>query len=277
MNERIKTAIEKVEHKILDKGFIRVIDIMGDDAAIAEAARVSYGKGTKTKRQDAGLIRYLLRNWHTSPFEMCEIKFHIKCPIFVMRQWIRHRTANVNEYSARYSEVKDDFYIPDLERIQGQSTTNKQGSDGELPLEIRQQFRQQLIEQCQSQYNIYKQALENGVARQTARIILPLNTYTEFYWKIDLHNLLHFIRLRADHHAQWEIRQYANAMLEIVKNWVPAVYEAFIEYRMESQNISKTGLENIRKMIKGESIEFEESNFTSKREFNEFIEKVRVL
>lgn len=242
--------VKNKEYKLLDHGFIRVVDTMGDDSAIVQAARVSYGKGTKKVNEDRGLIRYLLSHKHTSPFEMCEIKFHVKMPIFVARQWIRHRTANVNEYSGRYSVMNGEFYIPELDQIKGQSATNKQGSDGYLPDEARELFQSRLKELCADADDNYRHALnmdEDGepivaagssVSRETARIGLPLNLYTEMYWKIDLHNLLHFLRLRNDPHAQYEIRVYAEAMWDIVKQWVPHTAEAFYDYAMKSVTLS---------------------------------------
>lgn len=210
---------------VLDHGFIRVIDYMGNDAAVVQAARVSYGEGTKTLREDAGLIKYLIKNKHTSPLEACELKLHIKLPIFVARQWIRHRTASVNEYSARYSVVTDDFYIP--EQFRQQDTKNRQGSSGIFESELNEQMRETLLTQSRLAYQAYQFLLNSGTARELARTILPVNFYTEWYWKIDLHNLLHFLTLRCDEHAQWEIRQYADVIASLVKLWVPTVYEAW--------------------------------------------------
>ncbi|MDA3844325.1 MAG: FAD-dependent thymidylate synthase, partial [Candidatus Kapabacteria bacterium] len=209
----------------LDKGFVRLVDYMGDDAAIVQAARVSYGKGTTSKKQDAELIRYLLRHRHTSPFEMVEFKFHVKLPIFIARQWIRHRTANVNEYSGRYSEMKNEFYIPEPDQIRKQSTLNKQGrSDKALPYEEAKAIIEQLDAVQQNLFNEYNGMLEKDLARELSRINLPLSTYTEWYWKIDLHNLLHFLRLRIDHHAQYEIQVYGLAIAELIKAVVPMAY-----------------------------------------------------
>lgn len=233
-----------VPFKVLDKGFIRVIDYMGDEAAVAQMARVSYGKGTKSINEDRGLLRYLMRHRHTSPYEGNEIKLHIKMPIFVMRQWIRHRTANVNEYSARYSEMPDEFYFPELEKIKLQDTKNKQGSDGEVDETKRQSFLAALQQGCAWMFDKYSEALGGNIAREMARIGLPLNIYTECYWKIDLHNLLHFLSLRCDPHAQYEIRVYADVILnEIVKAWVPNIHQAFHDYVINGATFSAQELE----------------------------------
>jgi len=258
------------EHKVLDQGFIRIIDYMGSDSAIVQAARVSYGKGTKQINQDEALIKYLIRHYHTTPFEMCEIKFHVKLPIFVARQWIRHRTANVNEYSARYSILDNEFYIPQPENIAKQSDTNKQGRGEIFDSVTTKRIIDSLTNDSNLVYSHYEQLIEQGFAREMARGNLTLNYYTQFYWKIDLHNLLHFLRLRADKHAQYEIRVYAEKMLELVKKWVPLTYNAFVEYRLESACISKKGLEIIRKLIKGEKITREESGI-GQREWNELM------
>jgi thymidylate synthase (FAD) len=231
MANTIRESVINKEYKCLDYGFIRLVDYMGDDAAIVQSARVSYGKGTKSVTEDKGLIRYLMRHRHTSPFEMVEFKFHVKLPIFVARQWIRHRTANVNEYSGRYSEMRDEFYIPAPDQIRPQAALNKQGRASE-PMsrdkadEIIKRYRQ--IQKLL--FDDYSALLDTGLARELARINLPLSTYTEWYWKIDLHNLFHFLRLRLDVHAQYEIRVYAEAMAEIVKKIVPVAYEAFEDY-----------------------------------------------
>ncbi|MCC8369241.1 MAG: FAD-dependent thymidylate synthase [Rickettsia endosymbiont of Oxypoda opaca] len=268
--------------KVLDHGFIRVIDYMGDDSAIVQAARVSYGKGTKQTNQDKGLINYLIRHHHTTPFEMCDIKFHIKLPIFVARQWIRHRTASVNEYSARYSILGNEFYLPERENISAQSKINKQGREEEnsVPKEIADKVLSLLEQDARNCYSHYTEMLnadedgnildENtiGITRELARMNLTLNFYTEWYWKINLHNLLHFLRLRADSHAQYEIRVYAEKMLEIVKAWVPFTYEAFNEHRLEGKSISKKGLSVIKRMINGENVTHETSEMT-KREWDE--------
>ncbi|MDR1031627.1 MAG: FAD-dependent thymidylate synthase [Holosporales bacterium] len=217
---------------VLDHGFIRVIDYMGDDTSIVQAARVSYGKGTKQSKQDAGLIDYLMRNDHTSPFEMCEIKLHIKMPLFVARQWLRHRTASVNEYSARYSVLNDDFYVPDTSRICAQSQSNKQTSGEALPLDVTKQIIDTIKSVSRLAHDKYKELIDIGLVREVARSIIPLNTYTEMYWKIDLHNLLRFVRLRNSPHAQYEIRVYAEKIQELLKAWVPLVYESFIKHKM---------------------------------------------
>jgi thymidylate synthase (FAD) len=268
--------------KVLDHGFIRVIDYMGDDAAIVQAARVSYGKGTKMLSQDKGLINYLMRHYHTTPFEMCEIKLHIKLPIFIARQWIRHRTANVNEYSARYSILDKEFYLPDPQNIEIQSQSNKQGREGVLDPNKAQRVLDILREDSLRCYDNYMDLLnldektgevkdpnKDGIARELARMNLTLNYYTQWYWKIDLNNLLHFLRLRADAHAQYEIREYSNIMLDIVSKWVPLTYEAFTNYRKDSVNLSKTGVDILKKMLKGKQLSQEDSGM-SKREWSEF-------
>ena len=264
---------------ILNHGFIRVVDYMGTDAAIVQAARVSYGVGTKKISEDRGLIRYLLRHRHTTPFEMCEIKFHVKLPIFVARQWIRHRTANVNEYSARYSILKDEFYMP--ENVKVQSQINKQGGDEEAGSDIVSSFLAHSEETSSAEYEVYKLYLKQGVSRELARMNLPISIYTEWYWKIDLWNLMHFLSLRSDPHAQWEIRQYANKMLEMMLWWVPLTYHAFVDYDLEAANLSRLELALI-KTIAGENLaQWLKGDFTvlypvgmSDREIKEFKEKV---
>lgn len=265
---------------VLDHGLIRVIDYMGNDQSIVDAARISYGQGTTSKNDDKGLINYLMRHHHTSPFEMCEIKLYIKCPIFIARQWIRHRTANVNEYSARYSEVKDDIYIPQPEHVKTQHSSNKQMSGGELSQIEIDCFLEDLESGCKRQYTDYKVALANGygVSRETARIGLTLNTYTEFVWKIDLHNLLHFLRLRMDSHAQYEIRVYSDVIAEIVKAWCPLAYEAFEEYRLKAVTFSGKESSILNKYISSLKqdnicIESEREKFST-GEWREFIEKL---
>ncbi|BFD48109.1 MAG: FAD-dependent thymidylate synthase [Wolbachia endosymbiont of Sergentomyia squamirostris] len=277
MNEATKRTIVKEidailyeEHKVLDHGFIRVVDYMGSDSAIVQAARVSYGKGTKQISQDEALIKYLMRHHHTTPFEMCEIKFHVKLPIFVARQWIRHRTANVNEYSARYSILDNEFYTPKPEQVAKQSDNNKQGSGEAFDPDTSKEIIDSLTNDSNLVYSHYEKFIEQGLAREIARTNLMLNYYTQFYWKIDLHNLLHFLKLRADKHAQYEIRVYAEVMLDIIKKWVPLAYNAFVEYCLESACISRTGLEIIRKLIKGENVTREESNI-GKREWSELM------
>ncbi|WP_264339715.1 FAD-dependent thymidylate synthase [Wolbachia endosymbiont (group A) of Cydia splendana] len=277
MNEATKRTIVKEidailyeEHKVLDHGFIRVVDYMGSDSAIVQAARVSYGKGTKQISQDEALIKYLMRHHHTTPFEMCEIKFHVKLPIFVARQWTRHRTANVNEYSARYSILDNEFYTPKPEQVAKQSDNNKQGSGEAFDPDTSKEIIDSLTNDSNLVYSHYEKFIEQGLAREIARTNLMLNYYTQFYWKIDLHNLLHFLKLRADKHAQYEIRVYAEVMLDIIKKWVPLAYNAFVEYCLESACISRTGLEIIRKLIKGENVTREESNI-GKREWGELM------
>ncbi|WP_333023637.1 FAD-dependent thymidylate synthase [Wolbachia endosymbiont of Pentidionis agamae] len=262
------------EHKMLDHGFIRIIDYMGSDSSIVQAARVSYGKGTKHISQDEALIKYLMRHCHNTPFEMCEIKFHVKLPIFVARQWIRHRTANINEYSARYSILDNEFYIPELKNISKQSETNKQGSGKSFAHDTAKKIINALTDDSNMVYSHYEQLIEDGLARETARSNLTLNYYTQFYWKIDLHNLLHFLKLRISKNAQYEIRVYAEAMLEMVQKWVPLTYSAFIEYCLESACISKKGLEIIRKLINGQVVQYEESGI-GKREWDELFDLIK--
>ncbi len=279
-------ALEEILYKpipVLDHGFVRVVDYMGDDSAVVQAARVSYGRGTKKSLQDKGLINYLIRHRHTTPLEMCDIKFHIKLPIFIARQWIRHRTASVNEYSARYSILSNEFYLPDASHLTPQSSVNKQGrSETALPEDIALKVLATIKEDSLRCYKNYIGMMneddqgniidENniGITRELARINLTLNHYTEWYWKINLHNLLHFLSLRADSHAQYEIRVYAEVMLDIVKAWVPFVYEAFQEHRMHGASLSKTGIEIVRKMIKGETVD-QQSSGMSKREWDELM------
>jgi len=240
------------EIKVLDKGFVRLIDYMGTDGAIVQAARVSYGKGTTKKSRDRELIRYLLGHWHTSPFEMVEFKFHVKLPIFVARQWIRHRTANVNEYSGRYSVMKEEFYRPEPDQLRFQSEVNKQArSDEQMPADLKEDFLAHSDGLQKQAYRKYNRFIDAGLARELARINLPLSLYTEWYWKIDLHNLLHFLRLRMDSHAQWEIRQYANVMGEIVKTACPITWEAFEDYRINAQTFSAIELKILQEALSG--------------------------
>ena len=278
----ISKSLEKMLFKplkVLDKGFIRVVDYMGNDDSIVQAARVSYGKGTKKKSQDEGLIRYLLRHRHTTPFEMCEIKLHVKLPIFIARQWIRHRTANVNEYSARYSILEDEFYIPKTENLAMQSSTNKQGREGEINLTLAKKIISILNEDSKRCYDNYTWMLNekdgknfdnnrSSLSRELARINLTLNTYTEWYWKVDLHNFMHFLALRADKHSQYEIRAYAEILLKILKSWVPVTFKAFCSYRLNSAELSQEALEVIKKLIKGNKVKFSDTNL-SKREWEE--------
>jgi thymidylate synthase (FAD) len=234
----------------LDKGFVRLVDVMGDDHSIVQAARVSYGEGTKRLTEDRGLIRYLLRHQHTTPFEMVEFKFHIKLPIFIARQWIRHRTANVNEYSGRYSEMKDEFYIPSLENIRPQSTMNKQGrSDETFPTDQAEQIAAKFEKSQNQMYAEYQELLDMGVAREIARINLPVSNYTEWYWKIDLHNLFHFLKLRMDSHAQYEIRVYGEAMAQIVREIVPVAWEAYEDYTLHSVRFSRLEANALASML----------------------------
>lgn len=274
---------------VLDHGFVRVIDYMGDDAAIVQAARVSYGRGTKQVSTDRGLINYLMRHRHTSPFEMCEIKLHVKLPIFVARQWIRHRTANVNEYSARYSILDREFYLPDSEKLAlkktlaqqpalfeqlsmaeataAQSTTNRQGREAALDPAAAAEAVRKMREVANRAFTAYDQLLGEGgrpaVARELARIVLPLSTYTQWYWKIDLHNLLHFLALRADPHAQYEIRAYAEVIFDIVRRWVPLTAAAFEDYRLHAVTLSARACEVVRRMIAGERVTQETSGLSS--------------
>jgi len=225
--------------KCLDKGFVRLVDSMGGDDAIVQAARVSYGKGTSKVSQDKGLIRYLMRHRHSTPFEMVEFKFHCKMPIFVARQWVRHRTANINEYSLRYSEARDEFYYPDPENIQFQSALNKQGRMGEVPEDLKQKVKEYFKEISERSFAIYSELNEAGIARELARSVLPVNLYTEWYWKNDLHNLLHFIGLRSDTHAQYEIRVFSDAMAESVKAVAPFAWEAYQDYVVQGMRFSR--------------------------------------
>ncbi|MAR57292.1 MAG: thymidylate synthase (FAD) [Rickettsiales bacterium] len=269
---------------VLDHGFVRVIDYMGDDAAIVQAARVSYGRGTKKVSEDRGLIRYLMRHWHSTPFEMCEIKFHVKLPMFVARQWIRHRTANVNEYSARYSILDKEFYVPQMAQLAPQSAANHQGrAEGDTlseleaarVLEILKNDSEQCyghyeeLMNCDAQGNVLDEN-KTGIARELARMNLTMNYYTQWYWKIDLHNLFHFLMLRADSHAQYEIRAYADVMLDVVKKWVPHAAEAFEEYRMQGAHLSGTGVDVVKRMLAGEDVTQENSGLT-KREWGELM------
>ena len=262
-----------VPHEVLDHGFVRVVDYMGDDAAIVQAARVSYGAGTKATRDDAGLIRYLMRHWHSTPFEMCEVKLHVKLPIFVARQWIRHRTANVNEYSARYSILDREFYIPAAAQLAAQSKKNNQGRDQVLEGEEAARVLQWLKEDATRSYDHYEAMLsqegQQGLARELARMNLPANVYTQWYWKTDLHNLFHFLRLRGDAHAQYEIRVYAEAMCRVVADWVPHAYAAFEDYRLGAVQLSAKGVEVLRRRLNGEAVTQETSGM-SKGEWREF-------
>ncbi len=278
--------LEKILYEalpVLDHGFVRVVDYMGDDTSIVQSARVSYGKGTKKVSTDNGLIKYLMRHRHSTPFEMCEIKYHVKLPIFVARQWIRHRTANVNEYSARYSILDKEFYLPDKENLAAQSINNRQGRGDLIDGEQANDILKILKEDAEKNYNDYETILnerhngtivnesKKGLARELARMNLTLNTYTQWYWKTDLLNLLNFLSLRSDDHAQYEIRAYADVMIDCLKKWVPITYEAFMDYRVGGIELSSKGRLVISKMIKGESCDFENSKL-SKREWNELME-----
>ena len=267
---------------VLDHGFVRVIDYMGDDTSIVQAARVSYGKGTKQVSTDSGLIKYLMRHWHSTPFEMCEIKYHIKLPIFIARQWIRHRTANVNEYSARYSILDKEFYLPNQENLAAQSKNNRQGRGEILIGDQAKEVLNLLKTDAERTYDNYETMLnerydgsvidekKSGLARELARMNLTLNTYTQWYWKTDLLNLMNFLRLRADSHAQYEIRAYADVMLDTLKKWVPITYEAFMDYRVGGTEVSSKGKQVLKDLISGKKIDIEGSGL-SKREWNELM------
>ena len=267
---------------VLDHGFIRVVDYMGNDSAVVQAARVSYGAGTRKVREDQGLIRYLIRHRHTTPFEMCEIKFHVKLPIFVARQWIRHRTANINEYSARYSILDNEFYIPAPEHLARQSSTNRQGRgsvlEGSQALTVMRMLRDDAtrahahyVEMMDISGAEDDQADSPGLARELARMNLTLNFYTQWYWKVNLHNFMHFLSLRGDQHAQYEIRAYANVMLEILKKWVPDTFDAFSDYRLGAAELSAKSIIVLRQMLAGEKVVQSDSGL-SKREWRELME-----
>ena len=289
-SETLRSTVPELESilykpfEVLDHGFVRVIDYMGDDCAIVQSARVSYGKGTKQISNDKGLIKYLMRHRHSTPFEMCEIKFHIKLPIFIARQWIRHRTANVNEYSARYSILDKEFYIPSIENVAAQSTINNQGRGEVLSREEASEVISILQKDAEQTYANYETLLNEssngesidankpGVARELARMNLTLNTYTQWYWKIDLNNLLHFLALRADVHAQYEIRVYADIMMDIVKKWVPIAADAFEDYRIGGTEVSAKEINLLKKLLKGKQASFEDEGI-SKREWSELQRK----
>tara|TARA_Y100000022_G_C13222651_1_gene363208 strand:- start:417 stop:1343 length:927 start_codon:yes stop_codon:yes gene_type:complete len=277
----IAPKLEKVLYKsfkALDHGFVRVIDYMGNDSSIVQAARVSYGKGTKQLNQDKNLINYLLSHRHSTPFEMNEIKFHVKLPIFVARQWIRHRTANVNEYSARYSILDNEFYIPNSKELKPQSKTNNQGRSGDLDENEKKMYMRVLKENSQDSFQKYNFLLNQnddeakpdqerqGLTRELSRIVLPLNSYTQWYWKIDLHNLMHFLALRFDEHAQYEIRVYAEIMMNLMKKWVPLTYEAFLKNRLDSLVLSSEAIKFIKNKFHGKS---NKETKISKREVDE--------
>ncbi len=279
-------ALEEILYQpipVLDHGFVRVIDYMGDDAAIVQAARVSYGKGTKKVSEDRALVHYLMRHRHTTPFEMCEIKYHVKLPIFVARQWIRHRTANVNEYSARYSILDNEFYLPAADQIAAQSQSNRQGRGEALSPRQAQQVLDLLREDALRAHRDYTELLNQdeagnvidparqGLARELARMNLTLNFYTQWYWKTDLHNLLNFLSLRADQHAQYEIRVYAEAMIATLERWVPITAAAFRQYRMGGAYLSANALAVVKRLIAGEAVAQAESGMT-RREWTELME-----
>lgn len=279
-------ALEEILYRpieVLDHGFLRVIDYMGDDSSVVQAARVSYGRGTKKVNEDRGLINYLMRHWHTTPFEMAEIKLHVKLPIFVARQWIRHRTASVNEYSARYSVLDREFYLPEPDQLKAQSVSNRQGRGDALEPEEARHVLDLLRGDAERTYANYGWMLNetetgekidpnrDGLARELARINLTLGTYTQWYWKTNLHNLMNFLRLRADTHAQYEIRVYAEAMVDVMKRWVPLTHEAFVEHRLGAVTLSKSALAVVRRLIEGEKVSSETSGLSLRewRELNE--------
>ena len=282
----ISEGLEEILYKpfkALDHGFIRVVDYMGNDSSIVQAARVSYGRGTKKSLQDKGLINYLMRHRHTTPFEMCDIKFHIKLPIFIARQWIRHRTASVNEYSARYSILSNEFYLPQKENLAPQSKTNKQGrEERNVPDDVAHKVLDIIKNDSMNSHKHYVEMMNEddegniinedtvGITRELARINLTVNHYTEWYWKINLHNLLHFVSLRADSHAQYEIRVYAKIILDIIEKWVPFAAESFKDHIMNGSSISQKGMNVIRQMINGKTVTQEESDM-SKREWSELM------
>lgn len=280
--------LEKVLYEaipVLDHGFIRVIDYMGDDSSIVQSARVSYGKGTKKVSTDEGLIRYLMRYWHSTPFEMCEIKYHVKLPIFIARQWIRHRTANVNEYSARYSILDKEFYIPAKEQLSAQATNNRQGRGELITGQQADDVLKILKDDAVRTYDNYEKMLnerfdgtiidekKSGLARELARMNLTLNSYTQWYWKTDLLNLMNFLFLRGDNHAQYEIRVYAEKMLDTVKKWVPITHAAFLDYRVGAAHLSSKSLKIVKSMINGNKVSYEDSGL-GKREWNELMEVI---
>jgi thymidylate synthase (FAD) len=281
----IAQALEDILYQalpVLDHGFVRVIDYMGDDEAVVQAARVSYGRGTRKVSENRGLINYLMRHRHTTPFEMCEIKYHVKLPNFVARQWIRHRTANVNEYSARYSILDNEFYMPRPEHLAAQAKSNRQGRDQVLAGREAERVFALLKKDAELVYEHYMEMLNegeaggpldperSGLARELARMNLSLNFYTQWYWKTNLHNLMHFLSLRADAHAQYEIRVYAEVMIDTLKRWCPVCYDAFMEYRMGGVQLSKTGLTAVKRMIAGEKVDQKTSGLNP-REWRELM------
>ncbi|HXP30981.1 MAG TPA: FAD-dependent thymidylate synthase [Stellaceae bacterium] len=279
-------ALEEILYQaipVLDHGFVRVIDYMGDDTAVVQAARVSYGKGTKKVSEDRALIHYLMRHRHTTPFEMCEIKYHVKLPIFVARQWVRHRTANVNEYSARYSILDNEFYVPAPEHLAAQSASNRQGRGEVLAPEEAARVLALLRDDAARAYRGYVEMLNEdetgqvidpgrtGLARELARMNLSLNFYTQWYWKTDLHNLLNFLSLRADAHAQYEIRVYAETMIGTLERWVPVTAEAFRQHRLGGTHLSAAALAVVKRLVAGEKVTQEASGL-GKREWGELME-----
>jgi thymidylate synthase (FAD) len=264
--------MERIEKKVLDYGFVALIDVMGNDDSIVQAARVSYGKGTKKKSEDRTLIRYLMRHRHTSPFEMVEFKFHCKMPIFCARQWIRHRTASLNECSGRYSEMPDECYIPEVSRIQGQDDVNYQASSGEQ-IEQANEVQMTMIKEQKEVFKNYKDYLGAETAREIARVNLPLSTYTQWYWKMDLHNLFHFLGLRMHPHAQWEMQKYAEAIFELIKPIVPIACEAFEDYIVYAQTFSRKEVDLLRSLVRHNPQMLKFTSLT-KREKKEFCKKI---
>ena len=280
---QVSEGLEEILYEVipvLDHGFLRVVDYMGNDASVVQAARVSYGHGTRRRRDDRGLINYLMRHKHTTPFEMAEIKVHAKLPIFVARQWIRHRTASVNEYSARYSILDREFYVPEQERLAGQSTANRQGREGGLECDEAEYVLEMIRQDAERNYSHYLDLLNEdntgnrvredrrGLARELARINLGVNVYTQWYWKVNLHNLMRFLLLRADAHAQYEIRAYANVLLSVLDRWVPMTAAAFRECSLDGVQLSASAVRVVREALAGKSVEYEGSGL-SKREWDE--------
>lgn len=278
MGHEIVSSAEDIldkEYKVLDKGFVRLVDYMGGDKRIVQAARVSYGQGTKTKRQDRGLINYLLRNEHTSPFEQVIMTFHCKMPIFVARQWVRHRTARLNEISGRYSVMESEFYVPDENQIRFQSKDNKQGrSTDDVPAELQQKVLNIIRSGHSQAYQQYEEMLDNNIARELARINLPLSLYTQWYWQIDLHNLFHFLKLRMDPHAQWEIRQYGKVMAKMAARVAPLAYEAFETHMLNSVKFSGIEMQALAKVLAGEEYSLDSA---AEADFKRKLEKVKAL
>ncbi|PDT21304.1 FAD-dependent thymidylate synthase [Rhizobium hidalgonense] len=293
-SQTLRPTVAKIEDilfnilPVLDHGFVRVIDYMGDDAAVIQAARVSYGRGTKKVSEDRGLIRYLMRHSHSTPFEMAEIKLHVKLPIFVARQWVRHRTASLNEYSARYSILDREFYIPETTQIAEQSKSNRQGRGNSVDREQAAQIIALLREDAERNYNHYAWMINedergditdqnrSSLARELARINLTLSTYTQWYWKVNLHNLLHFLRLRADPHAQYEIRVYADEILKIVASWVPLTHEAFLDFRLNSVTLSAQAVDVLQAFVGGNRVSRETSGLSA-REWEELLSRFPAL